>query len=133
MPLWQPVAGALLNLVAASTTVPFYLELDGAYYSVPGGGTIEYIGDAWVVTETSMTNCNRRNGQLQQFSDFALFYGPNLDVVYLSLAGGSSYTCLGTTADEACVLSMVSTTGDIECSGAVSAPDPIFADGFDGP
>ena len=114
----------------ANATVPFYLELDGAYYSIPAGATVEYIGDAWVVTQTSMTGCDRRNGQVQQFSNFALFYGPNLDVVYLT---GSSYYCVGTTSDEACVLALTSTTGDIVCGGTVAAPDPIFANGFDSP
>jgi hypothetical protein len=65
---------------------------------------------------------------VQQFSDFDLFYGPNLDVVYLS---GSTYSCFRDTADEACVLAMTSTTGDIVCGGAVAAPDPIFANGFE--
>ena len=88
MVLAQWVAAVALN-VAASATVPLYLQLDGVYYAVPAGGTVEYIGDAWVVTQTSMTACDRRNGQVQQFSNFALFYGPNLDVVYLNLS--SSY------------------------------------------
>jgi hypothetical protein len=113
-----------------AASVPFYLELDGAYYSVPVSATVEYIGDAWVVTQTSATACDRRNGQVQQFSNFALFYGANLDVVYLT---GSSYYCIGTAADEACVLALTSTTGDIVCGGAIAPPDPIFANGFDGP
>jgi len=130
MVLAQWVAAVALN-VAASPTVPLYLQLDGVYYDVPAGGTVEYIGDAWVVTQTSMTACDRRNGEVQQFSNFALFYGPNLDVVYLNLS--SSYACMGSTSDEACVLALASTTGDILCGGAVAAPDPIFANGFDGP
>ena len=115
--------------VFASTAgaVPLYLELDGAYYTVAPGSTVEYEGSAWVAPQTSMIGCNRRNNQVQQFSDFDLFYGPNLDNL-----SGSSYSCVGDTADEACVLAMTSTTGDIVCGGAVPAPDPIFADGFDG-
>ena len=124
------IKAAVLSALAA-TTVPLYLELDGVYYAVPAGGTVEYSGDAWVVTQTSMSACNRRNGQVQQFSNFALFYGANLDVVYLNLS--SSYACMGSAADEACVLALASTTGDILCSGAVAAPDPIFANGFDSP
>jgi len=128
--LAQWVSAVALNVVA-SATVPLYLQLDGVYYAVPAGGTVEYIGDAWVVTDTSMTACDRRNGQVQQFSNFALFYGSSLDVVYLGPV--SSYTCMGSVSVEACVLAMVSTTGDVLCGGAVAAPDPIFANGFDGP
>lgn len=122
----------LLGLAAFAGTagaVPLYLELDGAYYSIVPGSTVEYEGSAWVAPQTSMIGCERRNNQVQQFSDFDLFYGPNFDVVYLS---GSSYSCFGEAADETCVLAMTSTTGDIVCGGAVPAPDPIFADGFDG-
>ena len=126
---WLLIAKMLFGTTGAAA-VPFYLELDGLYYSIPAGATVEYIGDAWVVTETSMMACNRRNGQVQQFSNFALFYGSNLDVVYLT---GSSYDCLGLAADEACVLALTSTTGDILCGGAVAAPDPVFANGFDAP
>jgi len=117
--------------VAASATVPIYLELDGAYYSVPAGSTFEYLPGAWVVSETSMTGCNRRNNEVQQYSNFALLYGPNLDFVYLNVV--SSYACFGTSADEACVLTLASTTGDILCGGDVAGPDPIFANGFDSP
>jgi hypothetical protein len=124
-------AAAAAMIVSASATVPLYLQLDDVYYAVPISGTIEYLGDAWVVTQTSMIACDRRNGQVQQFSNFALFYGPNLDVVYLSPS--SSYVCMGSTSDEACVLALASTTGDILCGGRVAAPDPIFATGFDGP
>ena len=126
---WLLIAKLLCSATAASA-VPLYLELDGVYYDIPPGATVEYIGDAWVITPTSMTACDRRNGQVQQFSNFALFYGPNLDVVYLT---GSSYYCVGSAADEACVLALTSTTGDILCGGVVAAPDPIFANSFDGP
>lgn len=121
---------AMLFVATNAGAVPLCLGLDGEYYSIPAGSTVEYIGDAWVVTATSMSACDRRNGQVQQFSNFALFYGPNLDVVYLT---GSSYYCVGTAADEACVLALTSTTGDIVCDGTIAAPDPIFANGFDGP
>lgn len=120
-------AAVMLNVASAS--VPLYLELDGAYYSIAPGSVVEYEGSAWVAPQTSMIGCNRRNNQVQQFSNFALLYGPNLDVVYLS---GSSYSCFGDAADEACVLAMTSPTGDIVCGGVVAPPDPIFADGFDG-
>jgi hypothetical protein len=129
MLLAQLAAAAMI--VSASATVSLYLQLDGVYYAVLPGGTVEYIGDAWVVTQTSMTACDRRNGQVQQFSNFALFYGPSLDVVYLGPV--SSYACMGSASVEVCVLAMVSTTGDVLCGGAVAAPDPIFANGFDGP
>ena len=119
----------LAMFASTATAVPLYLELDGAYYTVAPGSTVEYEGSAWVAPQTSMIGCNRRNNQVQQFSDFDLFYGPNLDVVYLS---ASTYSCVGDAVDEACVLAMTSTTGDIVCGGAVAAPDPIFADGFDG-
>lgn len=133
MALWQPVAGIVLNLASAQT-VPTYLELDGLYYTVPSGASFEFVPGAWVVPQTTMTACNRRNNQVQQYSDFALLYGANLDIVYLSTGeAGSSYSCLGTPSDEACVLAMISTTGDIVCSGTVAAPDPIFANSFDGP
>lgn len=133
MALAQLVMTAVMSVFANAATVPLYLELDGAYYDIPAGGIIEYVPGAWVVTQTSMTACNRRNNQVQQYSDFSLLYGPNLDIVYLSMAAGSSYACYGTAADEACVLAMVSMTGDILCGGAVAAPDPIFANGFDAP
>lgn len=121
-------AAVMLN--AASQSVPLYLELDGAYYSIEPGGVVEYVNDGWVVTQTSMAGCDRRDGSVQQYSHLALFYGPNLDVVYLA---GSTYSCFGDTADRACALAMTSTTGDIVCAGAVAAPDAIFADGFEQP
>ena len=120
-------------LGAAAATAPLYLQLDGVYYAIPPGGVIEYVPGAWVVSQTSMTNCNRRNNQVQQYSNFSLLYGPNLDIVYLSETGGSSYSCSGSAADEACMLAMVSATGDILCGGVATAPDPNFANGFDGP
>lgn len=121
-------AAALLNV--ASQSVPLYLELDGAYYAIAPGSTVEYEGSAWVAPQTSMMGCNRKNNQVQEYSNFALLYGPNLDIVYLS---GSSYSCFGDAVDKACVLAMTSTTDDIACSGAVAAPNAIFADGFERP
>ncbi len=125
---------AAVELVLDAATVPIYLELDGDYFSVPAGTLFEYVPGSWVVPATSMTACGRRNGQVQQFSSFSLLYGPNLDIVYLSTAeASSSYTCAGTSAHEACVLAMRSTTDDIVCGGAVAAPDPLFANSFDSP
>lgn len=124
----------IVELAPDAATVPIYLELDGTYFSVPAGTSFEYVPGSWIVLATSMTACGRRNGQVQQYSDFSLLYGANLDVVYLSTAeASSSYYCAGTSTNEACVLAMQSTTGDIVCSGAVAAPDPIFANGFDSP
>lgn len=124
----------LTMIVSTACAEPLYLELDGAYYTVTPGSTIEYEGSAWVAPQTSMIGCDRGNNQIQQFSDFALLYGANLDIVYLStIEVGSSYFCVGSATDEACVLAMISTTGDIVCGGAVAAPDPIFANGFDSP
>jgi hypothetical protein len=77
-----------------------------------------------------MTACNRRNNQVQQYSDYSLLYGPNLDIVYLTFAPGDGYYCVGAPSDEACVLAMTSMTHDILCGGAVALPDPIFANGF---
>jgi len=127
---WLLVAN-LLSSTADPTSVPLYLELDGTYYSVLPGGTIEYIGDAWVVTETTMASCNRRNNDVQQYSSFGLFYGPNLDIVYLNPTAGSSYACYGGAQLEYCALTMTSTTDDIVCDGVVAAPDPIFGNGFE--
>lgn len=123
------LAAAVL-LKTASASVPLYLELDGAYYSIAPGSVVEYEGSAWVAPQTSMIGCNRRNNAVQQYSNFALLYGPNLDIVYLS---GSSYRCFGDAVDKACALAMTSTTGDIVCAGVVAAPDAIFADGFERP
>jgi len=131
MLLAKLITAAAMSVAASTATVPIYLELDGVYYSVPAGSTFEYLPGAWVVSETSMTACNRRNNEVQQYSNFALLYGPNLDFVYLSLV--SSYSCHGSALDEACVLTLASTTSDILCGGAVAAPDPIFANGFDNP
>ncbi len=69
MVLAQWVAAVALNF-AASATLPLYLQLDGIYYAVPAGGTVEYIGDAWVVTQNdpATAQCDRRgNGLVQQF------------------------------------------------------------------
>lgn len=124
---------AVIEFVPESADVPIYLELDGVYFSVPAGTSFEYVPGSWVVPATSMTNCARRNNQVQEYSNFSLLYGPNLGIVYLSTAeASSSYYCVGNASDEACVLAMQSTTGDIVCSGAVAAPDPIFANSFDG-
>ncbi len=127
---WLLTASLLSNSTDA-TSVPFYLELDGTYYSVPPGGTIEYTTDTWVVTDTTMASCNRRNNDVQQYSSFALFYGPNLNIVYLNLSAGSSYACYGDAKLEYCALAMTSMTDDIVCDGAVAAPDFIFANGFE--
>ena len=131
MLLAKLITAAALSVAATTATVPIFLELDGVYYSVPAGSTFEYVPGSLVVTETSMTACNRRNNEVQRYSNFALLYGPNLEFVYLSVFG--SYGCIGTAANEACVFVMASTTGDILCGGAVAAPDPIFANGFDSP
>jgi len=131
MLLVELITAAALSVAATTATVPIFLELDGVYYSVPAGSTFEYVPGALVVSETSMTACNRRNNEVQQYSNFALLYGPNLDFVYLSVVG--SYACFGTAANEACVFAMASTTRDILCGGTVAAPDPIFANGFDSP
>ena len=111
MLLAKLITAAAMSVAASTATVPIYLELDGVYYSVPAGSTFEYLPGAWVVSETSMTACNRRNNEVQQYSNFALLYGPNLDFVYLNLV--SSYSCYGSAVDEACVLTLASMTGDI--------------------
>ena len=131
MALWASIAWTALALAGTGTPVPIYLVLDGLYYTVLPGGTVQYTGGAWFVTATTMTACHRRDNDFQQYSTFDLFYGPALDVVYLNSANGSSYDCHGIAPHAYCAVTMTSMTDDILCSGTVAAPDPIFANGFE--
>ncbi len=134
MPLLHSLTGMALHLIASSTGASTYLQIDDTYYVIPESASIEYVPGGWIVSVTSASACNRRNNQVQQYSDFSLLYGANLDVVYLGTeAGSSSYYAVGSPNDEAVVLAVKSTTGDIVCDGSVAAPDPIFANSFDGP
>ena len=120
-PHYIPVPGS-------ATTIPGVFNIDGVLYEA-GPSPVEIDTNGFtVIPDPGFTNCRRSNGQPLPATSAVVFYGPNSEVMFLSLAVPVRYDT-GVSPHQ---LVMTSSSGDAVCTPIT--PPAVwlgFDDGFE--